>query len=52
MMGPKGHFLNNLIEEKFEIMGLAVTLTNQYALKLYEKLGFEFLDVFYEFIEL
>lgn len=45
-------FLNNLIEEKFEIMGLAVTLTNQYAINLYEKLGFELLDVFYEFIEL
>ncbi|RAP29835.1 hypothetical protein DID78_03065 [Candidatus Marinamargulisbacteria bacterium SCGC AG-343-D04] len=46
------HFINNLMEEKYEIMGLAVTLTNKYALRMYEKFGFEFLDVFYEFMEL
>ena len=40
------------MEEKYEIMGLAVTLTNKYALRMYEKFGFEFLDIFYEFMEL
>ena len=41
--------LNKLIEMNFPLMGLAVTLSNQYAISLYEKLGFQLVDVFYEF---
>ncbi len=43
--------LNILIEMNYEIMGLAVTLTNKYAIKMYSNLGFLDLDVFYEFID-
>ncbi len=43
--------INNLIEDKYEIMGLAVTLTNQYAIALYKTLEFQFVDVFYEFMQ-
>lgn len=42
--------LNKLIELDYEIMGLAVTLTNKYAMKMYKKYGFLDLDVFYEFV--
>ena len=42
--------LNKLIELDYEIMGLAVTLTNKYAIKMYNKYGFLELDVFYEFV--
>ena len=43
--------LNLLTENDFPIVGLAVTKSN-YAKKLYERLGFEFVDDFYEFIRL
>ncbi|RAP27339.1 hypothetical protein DID74_00580 [Candidatus Marinamargulisbacteria bacterium SCGC AG-333-B06] len=36
-------------QNQFEIMGLAVTLSNHSAKKLYEKQGFKDLDIFYEF---
>jgi len=42
--------LNKLIELGYEVMGLAVTLTNKYAMKMYQKYGFLDLDVFYEFV--
>ena len=32
-------------------MGLAVTLTNRNAIGLYNKLGFQDLDIFYEFVD-
>ncbi len=43
--------LNLLIEMDYEIMGLAATKTNSYAIKLYEQLGFQYVDTFYEFLE-
>ena len=45
------NMLNNLIDSGYELMGLAVTLTNKYAIKMYEKYGFQDLDVFYEFVD-
>ena len=44
--------MNILIEKQYPIVGLAVTKTNIYAKKLYENLGFEYLDRFYEFINI
>ena len=35
----------------YDIMGLAVTLTNRNAIGLYNKLGFQDLDIFYEFVD-
>lgn len=43
--------LNILTENNYALVGLAVTKSN-YARKLYEKLGFEPVDDFYEFIRL
>ncbi|RAP32112.1 hypothetical protein DID76_01370 [Candidatus Marinamargulisbacteria bacterium SCGC AG-414-C22] len=43
--------INQLIQQEYQIMGLAVTLSNTYAKSLYEKIGFQCVDVFYEFIK-
>eukprot|EP01047_Picozoa_sp_COSAG01_P000168 COSAG01_NODE_2_length_63927_cov_1357.611941_53_plen_297_part_00 len=43
--------LNSFTRTANPIAGLAVTVTNTYAIKLYQGLGFEFSDMFYEFID-
>ena len=43
--------IKQINNENYEIMGLAVTLTNANAIQLYQKIGFQRLDVFYEFIK-
>ena len=43
------YFINQLSEMDYPLMGLAVTLCNTAAKKLYERLGFQVADVFYEF---
>tara|TARA_E500000178_G_C16939885_1_gene715836 strand:- start:5 stop:925 length:921 start_codon:yes stop_codon:yes gene_type:complete len=42
-------YLNTLIDLDYPLMGLAVTLSNTYAKSLYEKCGFQMVDIFYEF---
>ena len=42
-------YLNILTEMDYPIMGLAVTLSNTFAKALYEKCGFQMVDIFYEF---
>ncbi|RAP38251.1 hypothetical protein DID80_02890 [Candidatus Marinamargulisbacteria bacterium SCGC AAA071-K20] len=44
--------LNKCLEEKYPICGLAVTLSNKYALRLYEKLNFQHVDEFFEYIRI
>ena len=44
--------LNKCLEEKFPICGLAVTTSNKYAIRLYEKLNFQHVDNFYEYIRI
>jgi ribosomal protein S18 acetylase RimI-like enzyme len=44
--------LNRCLEEKYPICGLAVTMSNKYALRLYEKLNFQPVDDFYEYIRI
>ena len=43
--------INILLDMDYEIMGLAATKTNRYAIKLYEQIGFQHVDNFYEFFE-
>tara|TARA_B100001989_G_scaffold244948_1_gene214221 strand:+ start:917 stop:1840 length:924 start_codon:yes stop_codon:yes gene_type:complete len=43
--------VKTIYDDNYDIMGLAVTLTNVYAISLYHKLGFQDLDIFYEFIQ-
>ena len=42
-------YLNILSEMDYPLMGLAVTLSNTYAISLYENCGFQKVDTFYEF---
>ncbi|MBH37508.1 hypothetical protein CL658_00555 [bacterium] len=43
--------VQKIAKEGFEIMGLAVTLSNSIAMTLYQKQGFKDLDIFYEFVD-
>ena len=40
--------LNACIDEDYPAVGLAVTLSNKYAIRLYHRLGFQDVDIFYE----
>jgi len=45
------HSLAILQEMGYPVVGLAVTLSNTHALSLYEKMGFQLVEQFYEFVE-
>ncbi|MGE4170172.1 MAG: GNAT family N-acetyltransferase [Candidatus Margulisiibacteriota bacterium] len=40
-----------LYQERYEIVGLAVTLTNSGAIRLYDSLGFQSMEPFYEYVQ-